>query len=178
MVRTIARTDFIKPARIDVLTYSSPFLYLRTGGNSREKIPRTSLRQAQGRLDKSLLIDVPRSRGETGNQPVKIGKIRLDFRPKAQVVGNKNKKVRKFLYSIPTKTYVKNPVYKFVDFRIKRAGCSNYGGLLFCLRQKTAKNQHYNLNVFRIVMLNEVKHLGLEQGLRHVDVGDSSLHSE
>jgi len=51
------------------------------------------LRQAQDRLDKSLLIDVPRSRGETGNQPVKIGKIRLDFRPKAQVVGNKNKKV-------------------------------------------------------------------------------------
>jgi len=90
----------------------------------------------------------------------------------------KIKKFENIFIPLPTRTYVKNLVYIFVDFRIKRAGCSNYGGLLFCLRQKTAKNQHYNLNVFRIVMLNEVKHLGLEQGLRHVDVGDSSLHSE
>jgi len=30
-----------------------------------------------------------------------------------------------------TETYGKNAVYNFVDFRIKRAGTSNYGGLFF-----------------------------------------------
>jgi hypothetical protein len=36
-----------------------------------------------------------------------------------------------FFIACPAVTYVKNTAYIFVDFRIKRAGSSNYGGLLF-----------------------------------------------
>ena len=36
-----------------------------------------------------------------------------------------------FFIAYPAWTYVKNTAYIFVDFRIKRAGSSNYGGRLF-----------------------------------------------
>ena len=62
---------------------------------------------------------------------VKIGKILASFRPKAQVVENKNQKFEFFFIPCHTKTYVENAVYIFVDFRIKRAGSSNYGGAPF-----------------------------------------------
>jgi len=35
-----------------------------------------------------------------------------------------------FFIACPTGTYVKNTVYNFVDFRIKSADSSNYGGRL------------------------------------------------
>jgi hypothetical protein len=43
----------------------------------------------------------------------------------------KIKKFENIFIPLSTRTYIKNTVYIFVDFRIKRAGCSNYGGLLF-----------------------------------------------
>jgi hypothetical protein len=46
-----------------------------------------------------------------------------------------------FFIPFPASTYVKNPAYNFVDFRIKRAGSSNYGGAVFGLRQKTASKK-------------------------------------
>jgi len=50
----------------------------------------------------------------------------------------KIKKFKIFFIPSPASTYIKNAVYNFVDFRIKSAGPSNYGGLLFfALRQKT-----------------------------------------
>jgi len=55
----------------------------------------------------------------------------LNFQPKAMVVENKNRKFEFFFIACPAETYVKNTAYIFVDFRIKRAGSSNYGGLLF-----------------------------------------------
>jgi hypothetical protein len=36
-----------------------------------------------------------------------------------------------FFIASTAKTYGKKAVYNFVDFRIKSAGTSNYGGLLF-----------------------------------------------
>jgi len=43
----------------------------------------------------------------------------------------KIKKFEKFFILCPTKTYAKNGVYIFVDFRIKRADPFNYGGGAF-----------------------------------------------
>jgi len=37
-------------------------------------------------------------------------------------------KLKKFFIPYLTRTYTKKAVYIFVDFRIKRAGSSNYGG--------------------------------------------------
>jgi hypothetical protein len=39
--------------------------------------------------------------------------------------------LKKFFTPYHTRTYGENGVYNFVDFRIKRAGSSNYGGRLF-----------------------------------------------
>jgi hypothetical protein len=39
-------------------------------------------------------------------------------------------KSKKFFIPYHTRTYGENGVYNFVDFRIKRAGTSNYGGLM------------------------------------------------
>ena len=47
------------------------------------------------------------------------------------VVGNKNGKIKIFFIPYQQGTYVKIAVYIIVDFRIKRAGSSNYGGLIF-----------------------------------------------
>jgi hypothetical protein len=44
------------------------------------------------------------------------------------VVGNKNRKIEIFFIPYHRKTYGENDVYIFVDFRIKRAGSSNYWG--------------------------------------------------
>jgi hypothetical protein len=38
--------------------------------------------------------------------------------------------LKNFFIPLIAKTYGKNAVYIFVDFRIKRAGSSNYGGLM------------------------------------------------
>jgi hypothetical protein len=38
---------------------------------------------------------------------------------------------KNFFIPCPARTYLKYPAYNFVDFRIKHAGSSNYGGLLF-----------------------------------------------
>jgi len=47
-----------------------------------------------------------------------------------------------FFIPYPAISYIKNAVYNFVDFRIKSAGPSNYGGaLFFALRQETVKNE-------------------------------------
>jgi hypothetical protein len=43
----------------------------------------------------------------------------------------KNGKLKKIFIPLQAGTYGKNAVYNFVDFRIKRAGTSNYGGRLF-----------------------------------------------
>jgi len=43
----------------------------------------------------------------------------------------KIKKFGKFFIAAGVRVYEKNTVYNFVDFRIKRAGSSNYGGRLF-----------------------------------------------
>ncbi|OHB64649.1 MAG: hypothetical protein A2168_01390 [Planctomycetes bacterium RBG_13_50_24] len=40
-------------------------------------------------------------------------------------------KLKIFFIPYQARTYVKNAVYNFVDFRIKRAGNSNYGGGFF-----------------------------------------------
>jgi hypothetical protein len=48
----------------------------------------------------------------------------------------KIKKVKNFFIPYHTSTYGENPVYIFVDFRIKRAGCSNYGGGFFAFVKK------------------------------------------
>jgi len=53
-------------------------------------------------------------------------------------------KIKKFeIFFIPfhTGTYIKNTVYIFVVFRIKRAGSSNYRGAYFCLRRKAASKK-------------------------------------
>jgi len=47
----------------------------------------------------------------------------------------KIKKFRKIFIAAMVRIYVKNAVYNFVDFRIKRAGSSNYGGRLFFGRE-------------------------------------------
>jgi hypothetical protein len=62
-----------------------------------------------------------------------MGKISMKNRPKAIVVENKNRKIEKIFIPYQTRTYGKNAAYIFVDFRIKRAGSSNYGGRFFWL---------------------------------------------
>jgi hypothetical protein len=56
------------------------------------------------------------------------GNETASFRPKAMVVENKNRKFENFFIACPAGTYVENTAYIFVDFRIKHAGSSNYGG--------------------------------------------------
>jgi len=50
-----------------------------------------------------------------------------------------------FFIPFPANTYIKNPVYIFVDFRIKRAGPSNYGGLLYSPRAKSCQKSTLQL---------------------------------
>jgi len=45
-------------------------------------------------------------------------------------------KLKIFFIPCPISTYVKNTVYNFVDFRIKRADSSNYGGRVFFGRER------------------------------------------
>jgi len=40
-------------------------------------------------------------------------------------------KLKIFFIPYPTRIYAKKAVYNFVDFRIKSAGSSNYGGVSF-----------------------------------------------
>jgi hypothetical protein len=40
-------------------------------------------------------------------------------------------KLKNFFIAVRVRTYGKNAVYNFVDFRIKRAGMFNYGGAAF-----------------------------------------------
>jgi len=54
---------------------------------------------------------------------------------------NKIGNLKKFFIPLHTKTYVKNFVYNFVDFRIKLAGNSNYGGVSFRLSEPTARQR-------------------------------------
>jgi hypothetical protein len=61
----------------------------------------------------------------------KKAKKRPNFQPNARVVENKNRKFLIFFIACPAGTYVKNAAYIFVDFRIKTACSSNYGGRLF-----------------------------------------------
>jgi len=53
----------------------------------------------------------------------------------------KIRNLKNFFIPYPARSYAKNPAYIFVDFRIKRAGSSNYGGLLF---SPPAKKQNTN----------------------------------
>jgi hypothetical protein len=48
-------------------------------------------------------------------------------------------KLKIFFIPYHTSTYIKNAVYNFVDFRIKRAGSSNYGGVSFRPAEPTAR---------------------------------------
>ena len=66
------------------------------------------------------------------------------FQPNARVVENKNRKFEFFFIACPAGTYVKNAAYNFVDFRIKPAGSSNYGGPSFGRRQKSETR---NMNI-------------------------------
>jgi hypothetical protein len=43
-----------------------------------------------------------------------------------------------FFIPYQARTYIKKSVYHFVDFRIKRAGSSNYGGRVFFARRQIA----------------------------------------
>jgi len=47
------------------------------------------------------------------------------------VVESKNRKFKNFFSLCTVRGYIKKAVYVFVDFRIKSAGSSNYGGQLF-----------------------------------------------
>jgi hypothetical protein len=51
----------------------------------------------------------------------------------------KIKKFENFFIPFSISTYGEKAVYNFVDFRIKPAYPSNYGGVVFYPRQKTAK---------------------------------------
>ncbi|OHB82053.1 MAG: hypothetical protein A2Z38_08020 [Planctomycetes bacterium RBG_19FT_COMBO_48_8] len=57
------------------------------------------------------------------------------------VVENKNRKIEIFFIPCLVRTYIKNTVYNFVDFRIKSAGSSNYGGRIFRPRPKDASKK-------------------------------------
>jgi len=60
----------------------------------------------------------------------------------------KIKKFKTFFTPFSANTYIKISVYIFVDFRIKRAGSFNYGGLpFFASGQKTGKKQNYGNSV-------------------------------
>ena len=61
-----------------------------------------------------------------------------EFRPKAMIAPNKNRKFENFFILYHTRTYGENSVYIYVDFRIKRAGWANYRGATFRLRRKAA----------------------------------------
>jgi hypothetical protein len=54
------------------------------------------------------------------------------------VVENKNRKSENFFIPCPARSYTIKPVYNFVDFHIKCAGNSNYGGFHFSPQAETS----------------------------------------
>jgi len=57
------------------------------------------------------------------------------------------KNLEKFFIPAPTSTYSNNPVYIFVDFRIKRAGSSNYRGKAFLPPAESCQILNKNIEI-------------------------------
>ena len=93
------------------------------------------------------------------------------------VAENKNRKSEKIFIPYHTSTYGENAVYIFVDFRIKRAGSSNYGGLMI-YDPSTSLGTSLGFSIDNLLLRGKACHSCESRNLYSVEAMDSASSAE